>query len=120
MKNNIFQIATGVTLLVLLLLLSDPFMLWMPPMAAMSALLVIVLLMLVWTGFIMYEKSHDERELLHKMHGGRIAYLLGIAVLTLALFVQGLAHHIDPWIALSLAGMVIGKISAHLYLDTYG
>ena len=67
----------------------------------------------------MREQAHDEREMAHRMHAGRAAYLSGIVVLTVALVVQGLGHHIDPWIALALGMMVVVKLISRLYSDTY-
>lgn len=119
MKNNIFQIVTALALLALLLLLTDPFMLFMPDMLGMAILLSATALLCIWAGFIMREKAHDERENIHRMNAGRVAYLLGIAVLTIGLVVQGIAHEIDPWVAAALAVMVTGKVAAHLYAQRY-
>lgn len=85
----------------------------------MVVLLGAAVLACVWAGFVMYEETNDEREILHKMHAGRIAYLSGIAILTLALIFQGLAHNIDPWISTALAVMVISKLIARLYSEHY-
>lgn len=109
---------TGIVLVVLLLLVGNPFMFWMPSAMAMTLLLVATLLALVYAGFILKEKSGDERDLLHRMLAGRVAYLTGIGILTLALLLQGLSHHIDPWIAGALACMVIAKIIARAWIDT--
>ncbi len=117
MKNNIYFVATTAVLVFLLILLSDVFMLWMPGMMSMFVLLIVSVLLCVWVGFILREDATDEREVLHRMYAGRVAYLLGIGVLTLALLVQGLAHTIDPWIAIALLAMVSGKTVARLYLE---
>ncbi|MDP3965482.1 MAG: hypothetical protein Q8Q13_01655 [bacterium] len=119
MANKLFHITTAVVLVMLLVLLSDPFMLWMPAQAQTAALLGAAILACLWAGFVMYESAHDEREAIHKMHAGRVAYLTGIAILTLALVFQGLAHDIDPWVSAALAAMVISKLAARLYLERY-
>lgn len=119
MENKTVQIIVAAVLVVFLGLLTDPFMLWMPPMAAMAVLLCATVLLCVWGGFVMKEKARDEREVLHRMYAGRTAYLSGIAILTVALVAQGFAHHIDPWIALALVIMVIVKLASHSYSDTY-
>lgn len=119
MVNKLFHISTALLLVGLLTLLSDPFMLWMPGFAQMTALLGAATLACVWAGFVMYERSQDEREVLHKMHAGRVAYLSGIAVLTIALIVQGFAHDIDPWISIALGLMVISKLIARFYSERY-
>lgn len=119
MANKLFHIGTAAVLVALLILLSDPFMLWMPAQAQTAALLGAAILACLWAGFVMYEHANDEREALHKMHAGRAAYLSGIAILTLALIFQGLAHNIDPWVSAALAAMVISKLAARLYLEHY-
>jgi hypothetical protein len=120
MKNNIAQIGVAAFLVFFLICLVDPFMLWMPGMLGMAVLLCASLLLIVWAGFVMREEARDEREAMHRMNAGRIAYLSGVGVLTVALFVQGImTHHIDPWIALALGVMVLAKLVAHLYADKY-
>lgn len=118
MKNNIPHIILAILLVIFLTLLSDSFMLWMPTMMTMSILLVVVVIMSIWSGFIMKEQAVDERELIHRMNAGRVAYLSGTALLTLALIVQGLNHHIDPWIAYTLSIMVISKLIARIYFES--
>lgn len=115
MKNNIVQIIVAVTFVVLLALLSDPFMLWMPEAGVMAALLGVAILACVWAAFVMYERAADEREEFHRMQAGRVAYLSGVAVLTVALVVQGLAHDIDPWVSAALAVMITAKLGARIY-----
>ncbi len=117
MTNKIFHIATAVTLVVLLILLTDPFMLWMPAQAQMPALLGAAVLVCLWAGFVMYEQANDEREVVHKMQAGRVAYLAGIAVLTIALIYQGFHHAIDPWVTAALGVMVVSKLGARLFSE---
>ena len=120
MKNNILHIVVAFLLIGLLVLLTDPFMYWMPPMAAMSILVGIAVLLCVWAAFVMYEKAEDEREALHRMQTDRIAYLAGVAVLASGLLWQGFfVHHIDVWVACALGVMVLAKLFVGLYLSTY-
>lgn len=117
---HIMHIVVAVLIVVLLALLTDPFMYWMPPMGWMATLVAAFVLLIVWSGFVMREKARDEREAQHVMHAGRVAYLAGIAVLTTALVVQGFQHTVDPWICAALAGMVLAKLVARAYLDRNG
>ena len=119
MKNKIIYIIAAAILLALLATISDPFMLWMPPKVGMAAFLFVAVLMSVWVGLIMYEKASDERDAVHRMYAGHIAYLSGIVVLTIALVTQGLSHSIDPWITGALATMVVAKLGTRLYSDLY-
>jgi hypothetical protein len=119
MKNNTIQVVVALVLVVLLLALADLIPFWMPDMAEMLVLLGACSLLLVWAGFVMYEKNGDERELVHRMNAGRAAYLSGIGTLTVALIIQGLGHAIDPWIAVTLGAMVVSKLIAHLFSEKY-
>lgn len=117
MNKNYLHITVGLVLAFFLLTLADLVPFWMPMMGEMIALLIVSLLMLTWVGFVMKEVAHDEREVLLKMKSGRLAYLSGLAVLMLALIVQGFTHAIDPWIAIALAVMVVSKLFSRLYLE---
>lgn len=119
MGNNIIKICVALGFVVLLVLLTNPFMAWMPPMGLAAALLLAAVLMGVWIGFVAHEGARDEREEVHRMRSGRMAYLAGLGMLTLALVVQGLRHDIDPWISGTLAIMVVAKLVARLYADRY-
>jgi putative flippase GtrA len=119
MNGNLPHIIVALLVVLFLVLLTDPFMYWMPPMAGMAALVLACVSLLVWAGFVTYESASDEREAMHRMNAGRVAYLAGVSVLTLALLVQGLAHAIDPWVALALGVMVIAKVGARIFYDSH-
>jgi len=119
MAHNFLPVGVAVVLVVLLALLTDPFMLWMPPAAAMATLLGAAALACAWAGFVLYERATDERDMTNRMYAGRAAYLAGIGVLTLALVVQGLAHAIDPWVPLALGVMVVVKLGTRVYTERY-
>ena len=102
-------------LIVLLVLIGNPFMFWMPSLLTMAVLLAATLFAVIYAGFVLRERGGDERDLLHRMLAGRAAYLTGIGALTLALLFEGLAHQIDPWIPATLALMVIAKIAARIW-----
>lgn len=110
MKNNIYPILLAGVFVVTLVGLQDPFMYIMPSTAQMLLLLGAVIVAGIWGAFVMQERAHDEREAMLRMRAGRIAYLSGIAVLTVALAIQGLQHAIDPWITAALGVMVVVKI----------
>lgn len=115
MNKKYLHILVAGVLAFFLLTLADLVPFWMPMMGEMMVLLLVVILLLVWAGFVMQETAHDEREVLLKMKSGRVAYLSGLGVLMLALVMQGIQHAIDPWIAVTLAVMVITKLVTRLY-----
>ena len=117
MHKTYTHVVVALVLAFFLVTLADLVPFWMPMMGEMTALLIVAVLMLVWAGFIMREKAADEREVLLTMKSGRIAYLSGLLVLLVALIAQGMAHAIDPWIAIALAVMVLSKLFTRLYID---
>ncbi len=117
MNKTYIQIIVACTLIFFLAVLADLVPFWMPMMGQMTALVLVTSLLLLWAGFVIQEKAHDERETVLKMKAGRVSYLLGLGVLMIALVVQGMAHNIDPWIILALAVMVVSKLLTRLYLE---
>ncbi len=117
---QVIERVVAVILIVLLILIGNPFMFWMPGMVLISVLAVITALIFVWTGFVLTEKAHDEREIAHRTHAGRAAYLGAAAMLTIALVYQGLTHHIDLWIPATLAVMIIAKLFTRFFAERYG
>lgn len=117
MNKKYIHIGVGLILAFFLLTLADLVPFWMPMMGEMMALLIVVVLLLIWSGFVLQEQAHDEREVLLKMRSGRWAYLSGLLVLMTALIIQGFQHAIDPWIAISLAVMVVVKLLTRNLLE---
>ena len=117
MNKNFLHTVVAILVIFLLLVLADLIPFWMPMMGELVALLLVSVGLIVWAGFILQEQAQDEREVLLKMKSGRIAYVSGLAILLIALVVQGLEHQIDPWIAISLGVMVAAKLIARTYLE---
>jgi hypothetical protein len=117
MNNRYLHIVVALVLGFFLLALADLLPFWMPNMNEMIVLLLVTVLTLLWGAFIMLEQAVDEREVMLRMHAGRVAYLSGIGVLIIALVVEGLSHAIDPWIPVALGVMVLTKLGARLFLD---
>jgi L-asparagine transporter-like permease len=117
MNSTFTQVAIAVTVSATLLLLSDPFMYWMPRKAAFVCLVLASVLIVLSGGLVLREHAYDEREAYHRMYAGRVAYLLGITVLTAGLLIQGFTSRIDPWISLTLSVMIVSKLFARMYLD---
>lgn len=116
-KNN-KEIILGVIFVVLLGLYLDPFGKFMPSMMEMLMMLALVVLFTVYAGFVWRENHGDEREVLHRGLAGRIAYLVGTAVLLLGIIVQGLNHQTDIWLVVSLGLMIVTKIISIIYLKS--
>lgn len=115
--NTIAEYLIASALVILLGLLANPFMVWMPSPAQMMVVLVAAILAIVYGGFVYKEGMGDERETLHRMLAGRAAFLTSVAVLTTALIVQGLQHNIDLWIPAALAVTILAKLIARAWAN---
>jgi hypothetical protein len=110
MKDTYQEIGIAVALLALLVFFLNPLGLWMPDALVMMMALGLVVVFAVFAGFIWREHTRDERELLHRMIAGRVAYLVGAGVLVVGIVLQSLSHTLDPWLILTLGAMVLAKI----------
>lgn len=117
MKNNIKETIVTLGLIVIAVLLLNPFHFWMPDMMVMSMLAIALVLFGVFASFILREKSIDERDDQHRTLAGRNAFLAGSATLILGIIVQGYSHAVDPWLVVALIVMVVAKIGTRIWSD---
>lgn len=121
MKNNtkgiISEIIVTLGLIVIAVLLLNPFNFWMPDMMVMSMLAIVLVLFGVFASFILREKSIDERDDQHRTLAGRNAFLAGSATLILGIIMQGYLHTVDPWLVVALIVMVVTKIGTRMWSD---
>ena len=116
MKNNLLQeIFVSLALIVLLVLFLNPFGFWMPSALLMMMVLGLIVIFALFSGFIWKEQARDEREMLHRMLAGRIAYLVGAGILVLGIIVQSLRHELDSWLVFTLGAMILAKIIGIAY-----
>ncbi len=117
--STLAEYLIAIALVILLGLLTNPLMVWMPTPTQTAIVLVAALLAVVYGGFVLKEGAGDERETLHKMLAGRAAFLTSVCVLTLALIYQGATHTIDPWIPAALALTIIAKLAARAWASRH-
>ena len=119
MKNNFIQeIVVSVVLIIFLVLFLNPFSFWMPSSILMMMVLGLVVTFVVFASFAWKENVRDERENLHKMLAGRIAFLVGTALLVVGIIVQSFRHEIDFWLVLTLGAMILAKVIGLIYGKT--
>ena len=108
---------SGVLILMLLLLI-NPFHFWMPNFLLMLILTILSATFLIFASLFWREKPKDERENFHSMTAGRISYLSGITTLIVGLIYQSIKHEIDIWLPIAITVMLISKIISHIYQST--
>lgn len=109
------EITFSLILLLLLVLLLNPFDFWMPDSMHMAILVGLVVAFAIFAIFVYREKAHDEREVLHRFIAGRFAYLVGTTVLVIGIVVEALNHSINIWLILTLAIMILAKLVGIFY-----
>lgn len=118
MKNNLkMEIIISSILVILTILILNPFHFWMPNMVHMLMLALTLVIFAFFAVFIMREKIQDEREALHRMLSGRVAFLTGSALLTIAIVFQSLNDEVDVWLVVVLVAMVLSKLLTRIYSD---
>lgn len=108
---------TAVILFTLLILIGNPFHLWMPTMAYMIMFAALFAAFAVYASFILREKACDERDTIHRSFSGRAAFLAGSGVLVLGIIAQGIRGETDIWLVATLAAMIFTKLATLMYLD---
>jgi membrane glycosyltransferase len=109
------ELGVSIAVLVVLALLVHPY--WMPMGLIVVCIAMLAVLVFGLGVFVWREQPRDEREYQLMAQTGRSAYLTSAAVLTVGVAVQTLQHHLDIWLVLGLASMVLVKILSHVSND---
>jgi hypothetical protein len=117
MKNNIKETIVTFCLVVIAILLLNPFHFWMPDMMVLVMLAFALVIFGIFASFVLREKIFDERDDMHRTLAGRNAFLVGSSVLMLGIVVQGYSHKVDAWLVITLISMIIVKIATRIWSD---
>lgn len=109
-KPLVSEIGLSSVILMLLVLLLNPFSFWMPNMAHMLVIVGLIAIFGVFSLFVWNEQPDDEREQLHLMRASRTAYLIAGIFLVIGIGTQSLKDEIDPWLPITLTSMIVAKI----------
>ncbi len=104
-------------LVIVAILLVNPFHFWMPDMMVMAMLAIILALFGIFASFVLRETGGDERDSAHRSLAGRNAFLAGSAALVLGIIIQGYHHMVDVWLVIALVVMVTAKIVTRWWAD---
>lgn len=119
MKNKFLpEITVSIILIVLLILLLDPFMYFMPTPMQLIIVAFVLIIFSSFAAFVWKEKARDEREELHINIASRFAYLSGTVILIIGIIYQIFSHSLDRWLVLALITMIIAKIIGSLYANS--
>lgn len=109
------EIIISSLLVLLLILLLNPFGFWMPDEVVYITVAGLFILVIIFAGFAWKEDVRDEREQLHKQIAGRVGYLAGLFVLLAGIVVESIDSHPSKWLILAIGSMVLGKLFGHYW-----
>ncbi len=115
-KNNFLQeVLVSLALIMLLVLFLEPFGFLMTNTLLMMMVVGLIIVFALFANFIWRENAKDEREILHRMFAGRVAYLAGAGMLVFGIIVQSFKHRLDSWLVFTLGLMILAKIVGIIY-----
>lgn len=118
MKNNpLTEFILAGLLIALLIVILNPLHIWMPSMLHMIMLASALVVFSVLAVFVVRERSADEREQIHKLHAGRIGFLVGATALIVGIVYQSYFAMLDDWLIVALVLMIVAKFAAHFWDD---
>ena len=116
MSKNLGELVVSVVFLVLLAVKLDPFGWTMPDPAQMLVLALVIATFAVYAGVLFRERPEDEREAVHIHRASRVGYLAGVALLVAAITAKSLSQESEPWLFVVLAGMILSKLAARIWM----
>ena len=117
LNTKIQEIIISLVLIGIAVFLLNPLSWWMPSNLVMLVAAGLAVVFAIYASFAWRESAHDERDSVHRMLAGRIAFLTGASILSLGIIFQGFEHKVDAWLVVALAGMVIAKIAGRWWAE---
>lgn len=109
------EIVVSLLMIGLLVVFLNPFNILMTPMVAATIIAGLIATFALFAVFFWHEQSRDEREHIHRLTAGRIAFLTGTSLLVLGIVYQTTQHTLDPWLVATLGVMIIAKLAGIVY-----
>jgi hypothetical protein len=113
MKLTVISIVQVLLLLVFL----DPGKMFSLSTINFIALTFVIAALGVYAIFIGREHVGDERDAVHRMLAGRVAFHVGAGLLTIGIAVQAVNGNLDQWLVVVLVSMIVAKTIARMYAD---
>ena len=117
-ENNISkEFVVSLLLVVLAILLLNPFHFWMPSIAVLCLLATALVVFGIFASFVLREKITDERDSFHRTLAGRNAFLVGAGIVLAGIIVQAYTHSVDSWLVVALIAMIVVKLYTRTWTD---
>ena len=118
LPSPLTEIVLSAALLVLLVIIFNPFSMYMTQMTTMAIALSLVILFGIFALFGLREQPRDEREELLVIKTSRFAYLVAGLVVVIGIAVQLIDHDVDNWLLTVFAVMIFSKLLGYVYIQS--
>jgi len=115
--THIREVFISLVLIFVLIVFTQTSKSFQPQRFDMAMIITLSVTVILYLALFWKEKALDERETVHKSIAGRVAYVVGVLVLSTGIIYQSLSHNVDPWLMYTLIGMVLGKVLGHAFLE---
>lgn len=118
--SSFLELAVTLVILLLLLVIANPWYMWMPKMSEMVLSCLLLLALVLYAVFILREQVRDERDEYYRLVLSRLALLTTSGVLVIGLLVGLSEKAVDPWLAGALAALVVTKTCGSIWIRYKG
>jgi amino acid transporter len=116
-KPPIKEFILSIALIVLLIVLLNPFNFLMSDAVLMLTVALFVIAVGLIAGLALNERPRDERENVLVHTSARVGYISGIVILSLAIIIESLQHDLDFWLPLVFVIMILSKLIGRIYQE---
>jgi len=109
------EITITIALIGFLIILSTPVRAILPQMSYVIFFLIAIIWFGIFMKFFLTGKGEDERDEEHLKIASQVSFLIGVAVLMVAVFCQSITNQIDPWLPIILGTIILSKTLSILY-----
>ena len=117
MKSNPFvtEVIIAIILIAILVVCLNPFEIFMPPPFIKMLLVFLLVVFTIFASVVWKQRVEDERESLHRILAGHLAFLVGSTFLVVGITIQELNNTLDPWLVFTLVSMILAKLIGSAY-----
>ncbi len=111
MRDSMKHLIASLVFVAALILMLDPFRLWMPSFLEMAVSAVVAVIAAIFIGLVITDKGRDEREVAERGASARMGYIAGVLVLSLCVVFSALSHEpASLWVLGALAAMILVRV----------
>ncbi|MCR4280697.1 MAG: hypothetical protein NUV82_04755 [Candidatus Komeilibacteria bacterium] len=115
MKINFLSLLLPIFLILLAIIAFNPWDMWMPEGMVLVLIIALIVVFAAYAGLVWRERPQDERDELHRLRAGRVAFVAGLLILVVGIIYQTFSHAVDIWLVLTMIVMIVAKSLTRLH-----